>query len=183
MKIYTRTGDDGSTAFFGGGRVSKSDPRVGAYGAVDELNSFLGLARDSVQDDSVRARLGVIQNDLFALGAVLATPAGDRVRPRPSVPDVPDRSAEMEQWIDAATAELSELSEFILPGGTRGASLLHVCRTVCRRAERSAVALGETEGMEDGVLPYLNRLSDLLFVWARLDNLRGGEADVVWSKD
>ena len=163
--------------------MSKSDPRVEACGAVDELNSFLGLARDSVRDDPVRARLRIIQSDLFALGAVLATPSGDGVRPRPSVPDVPDRSAEMERWIDAATAELSELGEFILPGGTRGASVLHVCRTVCRRAERSAVALDETEGVEDGVLRYLNRLSDLLFVWARLDNLHGGQADVVWSKD
>ncbi len=183
MAIYTKTGDDGDTALFGGGRVPKNHVRVEAYGAVDELNSFVGLAVTAVNDD-VRQALLLIQNDLFALGANLATPPGDGSRPRPDTPDVPTGRLEMmEQWIDEATEELPELREFVLPGGTEGASALHVCRSVCRRAERAVVALGQEGALDEGVIPYLNRLSDLFFVWARLENLRGGQADVPWSKE
>lgn len=184
MKIYTKTGDTGDTGLFGGGRVPKSHPRVDAYGTVDELNSFVGLAVVTVLDDHVRAGLEAIQHDLFTLGAILATPPPEAARPIPETPDAPlDRIAEMENWIDQATAELDELRDFILPGGTRGAALLHVCRTVCRRAERSVVALAAEDSVEEGVLPYLNRLSDLFFVWARLENHRGGEPDVLWQQD
>ncbi len=184
MAIYTKTGDDGDTALFGGGRVPKNDKRVEAYGAVDELNSFVGLALTSLADGDVRRGLLLIQNDLFSLGANLATPEGDGSRPRPQTPDVPVARLEaMEQWIDQATEELPELREFILPGGTEGAAMLHVCRSVCRRAERAVVALGREEPLHDGIVPYLNRLSDLLFVWARLENHRAGHEDVPWSKE
>ena len=192
MTIYTRTGDDGDTALFGGGRVPKNDQRVEAYGAVDELNSFVGLALTSLADADadadalagVRRGLLLIQNDLFALGANLATPEGDDSRPRPQTPDVPVARVEvMEEWIDQATEEVPELRQFVLPGGTEAAAMLHVCRSVCRRAERSVVALGREETLDPGIVPYLNRLSDLFFVWARLENLRAGQADVPWSKE
>ncbi len=206
MTIYTKTGDDGDTALFGGGRVPKNDRRVEAYGAVDELNSFVGLALTSITDTDadpdtdahadadteadpgpdagVRRGLLLIQNDLFALGANLATPGGDDSRPRPQTPDVPVTRVEaMEEWIDQATEELPELRQFVLPGGTEAAAMLHVCRSVCRRAERAVVALGREESLDPGIVPYLNRLSDLLFVWARLENLRAGQADVPWSKE
>ena len=192
MTIYTRTGDDGDTAFFGGGRVPKNDRRVEAYGAVDELNSFVGLALTSLADADadadalagVRRGLLLIQNDLFALGANLATPGGDGSRPRPQTPDVPVARVEaMAQWIDQATEELPELRQFVLPGGNETAAMLHVCRSVCRRAERAVVALAREEALDPGIVPYLNRLSDLLFVWTRLENLRAGQADVPWSKE
>ncbi len=184
MNIYTRTGDDGDTALFGGGRVPKSDKRVEAYGDVDELNSFVGLTLTSLADADVRRGLLLIQNDLFALGANLATPEGDDARPRPQTPEVPVARVEaMEEWIDRATEELPELRQFVLPGGTEGAAMLHICRSVCRRAERAVVALGREEPLDPGIVPYLNRLSDLLFVWARLENLRAGQADVPWSKE
>ena len=184
MAIYTKTGDDGDTALFGGGRVSKSDVRVQAYGEVDELNSFVGLALTSLPESEVASGLRLIQNDLFALGANLATPEGDGSRPKPQTPDVPmHRVQAMELWIDQATAELPELREFVLPGGSGGAAMLHVCRSVCRRAERAVVALGREESLAPGIVPYLNRLSDLLFVWARLENDRAGHRDVPWSKE
>ena len=200
MAIYTKTGDDGDTALFGGGRVPKNDRRVEAYGAVDELNSFVGLALtsltdvdadpdadggpDPVADPGIRRGLLLIQNDLFALGANLATPERDDSRPRPRTPDVPVARVEaMEGWIDRATEELPELREFILPGGTGAAAMLHVCRSVCRRAEREVVALGREETLDPGIVRYLNRLSDLFFVWARLENLRAGQADVPWSQE
>jgi cob(I)alamin adenosyltransferase len=184
MSIYTKTGDDGDTGLFGGGRVPKSDQRVGAYGDVDELNSFVGFALGSVADSDIRSGLVGIQNDLFALGANLATPEGDGSRPRPQTPDVPvARVGEMERWIDQASDELPELRQFVLPGGAEGAARLHVCRSVCRRAERSVVALGQKEALDDGIIPYLNRLSDLFFVWARLENHRAGQSDVTWSPE
>ncbi len=200
MAIYTKTGDDGDTALFGGGRVPKNDRRVEAYGAVDELNSFVGLALTSLTDvdadpdadggpdadadPGIRRGLLLIQNDLFALGANLATPERDDSRPRPRTPDVPVARVEaMERWIDRATEELPELREFILPGGTGAAAMLHVCRSVCRRAEREVVALGREETLDPGIVRYLNRLSDLFFVWARLENLRAGQADVPWSQE
>jgi cob(I)alamin adenosyltransferase len=184
MTIYTKTGDDGDTALFGGGRVPKNHIRVDAYGAVDELNSFVGLSLTSVDDSDIRSRLLLIQNDLFALGANLATPEGDGSRPRPQTPQVPAARVEtMEQWIDQATDELPELRQFVLPGGAEGAAGLHVCRSVCRRAERAVVALGQAESLDGGIIRYLNRLSDLFFVWARLENHRAGLPDVPWSQE
>jgi len=183
LKIYTRTGDQGDTALFGGGRVRKSHPRVDAYGTVDELNAFVGSAISAVRDPDIRARLERVQHDLFTLGATLATPPLPEGRRSPSVPDLPSpRIEEMERWMDEAEEELEPLREFILPGGGPGAAALHVARTVCRRAERAVVALGEEAPVDDDVVRYLNRLSDLLFVFARLENARSGTPDVTWRK-
>lgn len=183
MKLYTKTGDRGETALFGGGRVPKSHPRVAAYGEVDELNAVLGWAAAVVQDGEIRARIVSIQPDLLAIGAHLATPAVTRGQ-RPSLPPLPEeRIAEFERWIDEIDAELPPLRAFILPGGTRGAAALHVARTVCRRAERHVVALDAVESLEPKILVYLNRLSDLLFILARLENRRAGVEDVLWHPD
>lgn len=184
MKIYTRTGDSGSTALFGGGRVPKDHLRVAAYGTVDELNSVLGWTLTQLSDDTTRQRLSALQHDLFALGADLATPPPAEGRKRPETPALPGgRIQEMEGWIDEADSELPVLETFILPGGEPGAAALHVARTVCRRAERSVVALAAESPVSDGVLPYLNRLSDLLFILARLENHRAGRDDLEWRKD
>lgn len=184
MKIYTRTGDAGETALYGGGRVPKDHHRVAAYGTVDELNATVGWAVASVADAEIRERLARVQHDLFALGAVLASapPREGRTRPK-GVPDVPtDRVTDMEQWIDDADGELTPLKAFILPGGSPGAAALHLARTVCRRAERAVVHLATLEPIEEGLLVYLNRLSDLLFTFARLENHRAGVGDVEWTK-
>lgn len=183
MKIYTRTGDQGETALFGGGRVSKDHARVEAYGTVDELNSVIGWAVTQISDEEVASRLELLQHDLFVIGADLATPPAREGRRRPESPDLPTgRIAEMEAWIDEADEELNELSRFVLPGGTGGAAALHVARTVCRRAERGVVQLLDEESVSQTVVPYLNRLSDLLFTFARLDNHRWGRGDVEWKK-
>ncbi len=185
MKIYTRTGDNGDTALLGGARVSKDDARVTAYGTVDELNAAVGWALANVRSDDVRAHLERVQHDLFALGAALATPPTSEGRPAPKgVPPLPTgRVREMERWIDEADLELAPLRAFILPGGSGGAAALHVARTVCRRAERAVVALASREGIDGATVTYLNRLSDLLFTLARLENHRAGTADVEWQKD
>lgn len=183
MKIYTRTGDEGETALFGGGRVMKSALRVEAYGTVDELNAVLGWAVTQVEDDRTRSRLERLQHDLFALGSDLATPPAREGRKRPATPVLPAaRVADMEAWIDEAEEELPELRAFVLPGGSAGAAALHVARTVCRRAERSVVRLAEGDEVSAEVVIFLNRLSDLLFSLARLENLRVGRGDVEWSK-
>ena len=151
MKIYTRTGDGGETALFGGGRVPKDHPRVAAYGTVDELNAVLGWAVAVVGGDEVRARLGRIQHDLFAHrpAARHATAPEGRSGPK-GLPELPlDRVPEMEAWMDEAEAGLPELRSFILPGGTQGAAALHLARTVCRRAERAVVRLAASEHVEE----------------------------------
>lgn len=181
MKIYTRRGDGGETGLFGGGRVSKDHPRVRAYGAVDELNAVLGWALRDVEVPEVEGRLGRLQHDLFTLGAHLATPPPEDGRGGPALPELPaERVQEMEAWIDEATESLEPLRSFVIPGGGAGGAALHLARTVCRRAERAAVALAETEEMEPDLLTYLNRLSDLLFVFARVENRASGSGDVVW---
>ena len=183
MKIYTRTGDAGDTALFGGGRVSKDHHRVAAYGMIDELNATVGVAVGQVADDAIARQLRMIQHDLFALGAILATLPREDGTPHPHVPDMPSgRIDEMEVWMDAAETELAPLQQFVLPGGTDGSAALHLARTVCRRAERAVVHLGTLEPIEDDLVPYLNRLSDLLFTLARLDNHRAGVPDVTWEK-
>jgi cob(I)alamin adenosyltransferase len=185
MKIYTRTGDRGETGLFGGGRVSKDHTRVEAYGEVDELNSVLGVVIASLEDAreaEIAGRLRQIQADLFTLGANLATPrAEEGGRASAHVPGLPaERIAEMESWIDAAEEELEPLQSFILPGGSQAAALLHLARTVCRRAERRVVTLAHQAQVEEEVIVYLNRLSDLLFTLARLANRRGGRQDIPW---
>jgi len=183
MRIYTRTGDKGDTGLFGGGRVPKDHPRVEAYGDVDELNAVLGLARSIEMMPRVDEVLAPIQRDLFSLGALLATPQPDKVKQQLEKARLDDaRIAELERAIDAGEAELEPLTAFILPGGTPKAAALHVARTVCRRAERRVIALshdGEMH-MPGIVVVYLNRLSDLLFVLARVANRRAGAAEVTW---
>ena len=182
MKIYTRTGDTGDTALFGGGRVPKDHPRVVAYGAVDELNSVLGWALTEIAPGATADRLARVQHDLFTLGSDLATPPARPGRRRPVTPPLPSaRIAEMEGWMDEMDAQLPALERFILPGGAPAAAALHVARTVCRRAERAVVALGAAEAVAPDVVAYLNRLSDLLFVCARLENARAGRGDVPWE--
>ena len=179
MKIYTRTGDGGETGLFDGTRVSKADARVAAYGDVDELNAWLGLARASLVDEQLAAIVEQIQHDLFALGSRLADPShriAERVtKAGVSAGDV----ARLERWIDTLEAELPPLRRFILPGGTPSGATFHVARTICRRAERSIVGLGDG-AVDRDVIIYANRLSDLLFVLARAVNARAGIAELEW---
>ncbi|TVP72940.1 MAG: cob(I)yrinic acid a,c-diamide adenosyltransferase [Gemmatimonadales bacterium] len=184
MKIYTRTGDTGETALFGGGRVAKTHARVQAYGTVDELNAFLGRGLLKVESEWIRSRLSLVQHDLFALGAILATPPAGEGRRRPEVPPLPEgRILEMETWMDEADGELPPLRSFVLPGGSPGAAELHLCRTVCRRAERLVVDLAHEEPDVRELVRYLNRLSDVFFVMARLENHRTGAGDTPWEKE
>ncbi len=182
MKIYTKGGDAGETSLFGGQRVSKDTSRVEAYGAVDELNATLGLALVELDHKDLSEHVRVIQASLFDLGGELATPdveereARGKGMPRVSEPDV----AELESWIDRLETELEPLRNFVLPGGTRAAALLQLARTICRRAERRVVSLSQTETVQPIVLRYLNRLSDLLFVLARVVNRRSGVAEPTW---
>ena len=178
-RIYTRTGDDGTTGLGDGSRTPKHHLRVAAYGTVDELSSVLGLAVSQGVTDDVGALLRVVQNDLFDVGADLSVPgaAGDKLR------ITPDYVTRLEGWIDETNQRLQPLRSFILPGGTPGAAWLHLGRTVCRRAERLVTELASLDAESGRVNPevihYLNRLSDLLFVWARAAN-DDGQADVLW---
>ncbi|MGH7573108.1 MAG: cob(I)yrinic acid a,c-diamide adenosyltransferase [Gemmatimonadota bacterium] len=178
MKIYTKTGDAGGTALFGSGRVSKASPRVAAYGEVDELNAWIGVARAHVEEPALRESLERVQKDLFALGALLATP--DPKRRRGEKFDLPaERVEALERDIDVWQEELPPLTAFVLPAGSRAGTFLHAARTVCRRAERAIVAL-DADDLPETVLPYVNRLSDWLFVCARLVNRRSGEEESLW---
>jgi len=181
MKIYTRTGDDGSTGLFGGSRVRKSDARIECCGTVDELNAAIGLAA-AASDEALRKLLTVTQGELFVIGAELATPRG--VKSAAGMEPLGSASvARLEAEIDAAEAMLSPLRNFILPGGCEAAARLHLARTICRRAERLAVALAAQEPVDSVVVIYLNRLSDWLFVQARWSNHAAGVADSPWSRD
>lgn len=186
MKIYTRTGDAGQTGLFGGERVAKDHARVEAYGDVDELNSVLGLAAARLAfEDQREMAAGVheLQADLLTVGAQLATPhPADGGRENAHIPRLAEtRIAELERWIDRAEEELAPLRTFILPGGAESAALLHLARTVCRRAERRSVSLSGEVRLDAGLLVYLNRLSDLLFTLARLANRRAGVEDIPWN--
>lgn len=177
-RIYTRTGDRGETGLIGGQRVPKDHRRVEAYGAVDELNALLGVVRAEPDAAPIDALLAGIQHRLFDLGAELATPAG----PPQGQSAIGDADIEeLERAIDTHQASLPPLREFILPGGVRLAATLHVARTVCRRAERRLVTLAREESVREELERYLNRLSDLLFVLARVANHRARRADVVWE--
>ena len=181
MRIYTRTGDDGDTALFGGGRVPKDDPRVEAYGDVDELNAALGLARAIEVMPRIDEVLVPIQRDLFGLGALLATPDHDKMAEQLKKARIDDeRIAELERAIDAGERELTPLRAFIIPGGTPKAAVLHSARTICRRAERRVVTLGRDAHVPPLAIIYLNRLSDLLFVLARVANRRADAGEVTW---
>ena len=181
MKIYTKTGDTGDTGLFGGGRVAKDHPRVEAYGDVDELNAVLGMARAVELMPRVDEVLVPIQRDLFAIGALLATPHPEKMREQLAKARIDeDRIAQLERAIDDCDSELEPLKSFIVPGGTPKAAALHVARTVCRRAERNVVRLRHVEDIPQLVVIYLNRLSDLLFVLARVANRRAGAGEVTW---
>ena len=180
MKIYTRTGDTGDTALFGGGRVSKSHPRVEAYGDVDELNAAIGLARAIEMMPRIDEVLVPLQRDLFSIGALLATPDREKMKKHLEKANIDERRiSELERAIDEGDHELEPLKSFIIPGGTPKAAALHVARTVCRRAERRVIAL-EQEEIPAIVVVYLNRLSDLLFTLARVANRRAGAGEVTW---
>ena len=185
-KIYTRTGDTGETGLVGNQRVSKDAPRIWAYGTVDELNAAVGLARalnsqaPAPARDRVEAELAAIQNNLFDLGAELATPPELLAEGMPRVTQAHiDR---LEELMDELNLQLGPLKEFILPGGAPAAAALHQARTVCRRAERFCVRLAGTEKVGGLVLPYLNRLSDALFVLARWANHQAGHREIEWQK-
>jgi cob(I)alamin adenosyltransferase len=173
-RVYTRGGDSGETSLVGGARVSKASPRVDSYGDVDELNSLIGLARARLNDPEIDQSLGVIQNDLFTVAADLASPSNVEV---PRVPE--SLVQDLESMSDRYNAEVGPLKEFILPGGSEAGALLHLARTVARRAERRAVGLAEREDLNPQVIVYLNRLSDLLFILARVANSRGGAAETL----
>lgn len=173
-KIVTRTGDQGETGLGNGRRCAKDAPRIQALGEVDELNSLLGLVRCETLPEPIDAWLLAIQHDLFDLGGELCLPEGGRF--------ADDHVARLDQWVAQANADLAPLAEFILPGGSRAASLLHLARTVCRRAERSIVTLHRNETLSPAVLRYVNRLSDLLFILARQANRAAGVADVPWRR-
>jgi cob(I)alamin adenosyltransferase len=178
VKLYTRTGDAGQTSLFGGARVSKADPRVEAYGDVDELNAWIGFSRSASLDGDLDDLLVHIQRDLFALGAQLADPA-DRIAARVTKAGLSDDEVgRLEQIIDRLETELPPLQHFVLAGGSPGGAALHVARTVCRRAERRIVSL---QPPADAVLVrYINRLSDMLFVLARVVNHRAGIPETEW---
>ena len=185
MKIYTKTGDDGETGLFGGPRVPKDHLRIEAYGTVDELNSVVGLVRLHLRDDGAAARaldaeLERIQNELFDLGAALATPDPIKFG---IVGATDDAIGLLEQSMDRFDAELEPLKQFILPGGSAAAAYLHLARTVCRRAERLTVALARQSDIAPTGVIYLNRLSDWFFVAARWTNKQAGEPDVPWKKE
>lgn len=182
-RIYTKTGDKGQTALVGGQRVPKDSPRIECYGTVDELNSFVGLACVAAgHDPRTEALAGIllrVQHELFNLGSILATLPEDVGPKQPTVTDADIRQLESE--IDAMNEDVPPLRSFVLPGGTELNATLHVCRTVCRRAERLLVSLARQEQVPDASIRYLNRLSDALFVWSRWVNLRLEVPEVLWQ--
>ena len=179
MKIYTKTGDDGSTSLLGGSRVRKSDPRIECYGTVDELNAAIGWTVVTAAE-ATGALLRQIQNELFVIGSHLAIAEGSP--PPASLPALEESSiGRLEMQIDAATAQLPPLRNFVLPGGCELSARLHVARTVCRRAERLVVGFAEDRPVGAIIITYLNRLSDWLFVQARLANQQAGVGDVPWT--
>ena len=179
-RVYTKTGDDGTTGLGTGQRISKDSPRIEAYGTVDELSSQIGVALAAGVHDPVASELRTIQNELFHLGSDLCVPEEDKKRT--PVPRIEERHVlALETLMDRLSKELSPLENFILPGGSPAAAALHVARTVCRRAERRVLSLAQRESIGTQVIPYLNRLSDALFVMARYENRRSGSADTLWD--
>ena len=185
MKIYTKTGDKGETALYGGTRVSKASARVESYGTIDELNSFIGFAKTEITVEKVLNQLKKIQFDLFTVGSESATPTDKLTlangQSRLSLVISETEIEELENWMDDLEEELQPLQYFILPGGGKAATSLHICRTVCRRAERSLVFLNETEAVRPELIKYLNRLSDYLFVLARYMSKINNESEEYWN--
>ncbi len=185
MKIYTKTGDSGETSLYGGTRVSKASARVESYGTIDELNAFIGVAKSEISDKKLLAQLKKIQFDLFTLGSESATPLDKLMlangKSRLPLTISEEEILELENWIDEMEQQLEPLQFFILPGGGKSASNLHVARTVCRRAERILIFLNETEEVRPELIKYLNRLSDYLFVAARYISKINGEKEEYWN--
>lgn len=180
MKIYTKTGDKGETGLFGGERVSKHSTRLDAYGTVDELNSFIGLAVIEVKNEELKVILNDIQQKLFVVGSDLATPQTEK-NAKLKITRTPDEYISItEKLIDKFESQLDELKNFILPGGSKSAALLHICRTISRRAEREIVALKNTEEIGNNIVIFLNRLSDLFFVLSRFENKYSNIPDTKW---
>ena len=173
-RIYTRTGDDGTTGLADGARVSKSGPRIEAIGAVDELNSTIGVLLTEELPLTLRSTITAVQHDLFDLGGELSVPGHDIISA--------SHVARLERELDALNTGLPKLTDFVLPGGSRAAAASHLARAVCRRAERRLVTLGESEATPPLLLQYLNRLSDFLFVAARALNAHSGQGDVLWEQ-
>jgi cob(I)alamin adenosyltransferase len=183
MKIYTKTGDKGETGLFGGERVSKDSLRISAYGTMDELNAFIGYTITEINDASVKENLLTVQNYLFTVGSDLATPDTEK-NAKLNIQRTPESYfKEIEKIIDHYDAKLPELKNFILPGGSKGAALLHICRTICRRAEREVVALKKTVTIGENIIIFLNRLSDLLFVLSRFENKVSNHPDTIWIQN
>lgn len=181
MKIYTKTGDKGETGLFGGERVTKDSLRISAYGTIDELNAFIGYTITEINDASIKQNLLTIQNYLFTVGSDLATPDTQK-NEKLNAQRTPDSFyKEIEKMIDHYDAQLNELRNFILPGGSKSSALLHICRTVCRRSEREVVALKKTVTIGDNILIFLNRLSDLFFVLSRFENKVSNQPDTIWN--
>jgi cob(I)alamin adenosyltransferase len=174
MPIYTKTGDDGTTSLFGGKRVLKCDELIDVFGSLDELNSWVGLLQTDKLDTPIHAFLTLVQSDLFTIGCTLAGWNGD-------LSSVRSRVGEMEKQIDGLASRLPELTNFILPGGTIGASRVHIARSICRRVERQTVALAQKQNIDPDILKYLNRLSDLLFELARTINKNANVPEAIWS--
>jgi cob(I)alamin adenosyltransferase len=182
MKIYTKTGDKGETGLFGGERVSKDSLRISAYGTVDELNAFIGYTITEIKDISIKENLLTIQNHLFFIGSDLATPETEK-NLKLNIQRTPESYIKkIEKMIDHYDSQLEKLKNFILPGGSKGAALLHICRTVCRRAEREVVALKKTVTIGNNIIIFLNRLSDLFFVLSRFENKVSNLPDTVWNQ-
>ena len=185
MKIYTKTGDKGETSLYGGTRVSKAAARVESYGTLDELNAFIGLAKAEISDEKVLNQLQKIQFDLFTVGSEAATPTDKLIlangKNRLDLMISEEEISELEHWMDDLDAELEPLQFFILPSGGKAAASIHVCRTVCRRAERAMVYLNETEEVRPELIKYLNRLSDYLFILARYISKISGEKEDYWN--
>lgn len=180
MKIYTKTGDSGQTSLFGGERVLKSDLRIETYGTVDELNAFLGMAAAEISDKELKEVIKSIQNELFAAGTELATPVEKQNKVK--IPKISEETIyRIEKLIDKYDAKLPELKRFILPGGSKTSAILHIARTVCRRAERRVVELSSTVEISGNIRIYLNRLSDFLFVLSRYANQINQIPDVEWK--
>ncbi|MEO6189144.1 MAG: cob(I)yrinic acid a,c-diamide adenosyltransferase [Saprospiraceae bacterium] len=179
MKIYTKTGDTGTTALYGGKRVSKDDIRVEAYGSVDELNAFLGLTISKISDANILLQLNIIQNELFVIGSHLAT---DPSKPKLKLPELNQNSiSSLEKSIDRMDAVIPELKYFVLPGGSHLIASIHICRTVCRRAERRVVSLSKLQVIDEIIIVYLNRLSDYLFVLARYVGYLTNVEEIPWK--
>ncbi|MAI23225.1 MAG: ATP:cob(I)alamin adenosyltransferase [Crocinitomicaceae bacterium] len=181
MRIYTRTGDDGTTSLFGGQRLRKDDLRIEAYGTLDELNVCIGElgAFAAISESKDAAFLRVIQSDVFSWGSHLATIDSEMAKHLPPIPET--RVAEMEAWMDAKNEALPPLSQFILPGGHPAIVAAHKCRVVCRRGERRVIALGRDEDTPDGLIAYLNRLSDLFFMWSRYLHVVTNTPEIPWE--